>query len=76
MLVRLGIIAATVFLLRPLLSPALAGIEAIEIPLLRITDSHTIGDIGLPAPGEWRPRFRRRTSDIDQTTVTGTLTIG
>jgi copper transport protein len=52
-----------------------AGIEAIEIPLLRITDNHAIGDIGLPAPGEWQVRFKLRTSDIDQTTVTGTFTI-
>jgi copper transport protein len=54
---------------------ASAGIEAIEIPLLRITDNHAIGDIGLPTPGEWQIRFKLRTSDIDQTTVTGTLTI-
>jgi copper transport protein len=55
---------------------ASAGIEAIEIPLLRITENHAIGDIELPTPGEWQLRFKLRTSDIDQTTVTGTLTIG
>jgi copper transport protein len=52
-----------------------AGIEGIEIPLLRITDNHAIGDIGLPAAGDWQLRFTVRTSEIDQSTVTGTVSV-
>lgn len=51
------------------------GIEPIEIPLLRITDFHAIGDIALPAAGEWSFKFTARTSEIDQSTVTMTMTI-
>ncbi|MEU4158115.1 copper resistance protein CopC [Actinoplanes sp. NPDC026670] len=51
------------------------GIEAIEIPLLRITDSHAIGDIGLPQAGEWTFKFTARTSEIDQDTLTMTAKI-
>ncbi|GLY01277.1 transport integral membrane protein [Actinoplanes sp. NBRC 101535] len=51
------------------------GIEPIEIPLLRITDFHAIGDIALPAAGEWTLRFTARTSDIDQENFTATVTI-
>ncbi|MFC4070639.1 copper resistance CopC/CopD family protein [Actinoplanes subglobosus] len=51
------------------------GIEAIEIPLLRITDFHAIGDIGLPQAGEWTFKFTARTSEIDQSTLTMTATI-
>ncbi|GLW30747.1 copper resistance CopC/CopD family protein [Actinoplanes regularis] len=46
------------------------GIEPIEIPLLRITDFHAIGDIALPQAGEWTFKFTARTSDIDQSTFT------
>ncbi|MEV6299652.1 copper resistance protein CopC [Actinoplanes sp. NPDC051861] len=51
------------------------GIEPIEVPLLRITDFHAIGDIALPAAGEWTFKFTARTSDIDQSTLTMTATI-
>ena len=51
------------------------GIEPIEIPLLRITDFHAIGDIGLPMAGEWTFKFTARTSEIDQTNLTMTATI-
>jgi copper transport protein len=51
------------------------GIEPIEIPLLRITDFHSIGDIALPQAGEWTFKFTARTSDIDQSTFTMTATI-
>jgi copper transport protein len=46
------------------------NIEPIEVPLLRITDFHAIGDIALPMAGEWTFKFTLRTSDIDQSTVT------
>ncbi|WP_111648220.1 copper resistance CopC/CopD family protein [Actinoplanes lutulentus] len=51
------------------------GIEPIEIPLLRITDFHAIGDIALPVAGEWTFKFTARTSEIDQSTVTMTATV-
>jgi copper transport protein len=51
------------------------GIEPIEVPLLRITDFHAIGDIALPAAGDWTFKFTVRTSDIDQTTLTMTAKI-
>ncbi|WP_250001551.1 copper resistance CopC/CopD family protein [Actinoplanes sp. M2I2] len=51
------------------------GIEPIEIPLLRITDFHAVGDIALPAAGEWTFKVTARTSDIDQTTLSTTATV-
>ncbi len=51
------------------------GIEPIEIPLLRITDFHAVGDIALPAAGEWTFKVTARTSDIDQSTLSTTATI-
>lgn len=51
------------------------GIEPIQVPLLRITDFHAVGDIALPAAGEWTFKFTVRTSDIDQTTLTMTAKI-
>ena len=52
-----------------------AGIEPIEAPLLRITNNHATGDIGLPRAGDWQLRFILRTSDVDQTTLAGTVTV-
>jgi len=51
------------------------GIEPIQIPLLRITDFHAVGDIALPSPGQWTFKFTARTSDIDQQTLTMTANI-
>ncbi|MBM2618830.1 copper resistance protein CopC [Actinoplanes sp. LDG1-06] len=51
------------------------GIEPIEIPLLRITDFHAVGDIALPAAGEWTFKVTARISDIDQSTLSTTATI-
>ena len=51
------------------------GIEPIEIPLLRITDFHAVGDIALPAAGDWTMKFTVRTSDIDQSTVSMTVKV-
>lgn len=51
------------------------GIEPIPVPLLRITDFHAVGDIALPAPGEWTFKITARTSDIDQSTLSTTATI-
>jgi copper transport protein len=51
------------------------GIEPIDVPLLRITDFHAIGDVALPAPGDWTFKFTVRTSDIDQSTLTMTAKV-
>ncbi|WP_067496713.1 copper resistance protein CopC [Actinoplanes sp. TFC3] len=51
------------------------GIEPIEVPLLRITDFHAVGDIALPAAGDWTFKFTVRTSDIDQSTLSMTVKI-
>jgi copper transport protein len=51
------------------------GIEPIQIPLLRITDFHAIGDIALPQAGQWTFKFTARTSDIDEQTLTMTVAI-
>jgi copper transport protein len=51
------------------------GIEPIEVPLLRITDFHAIGDIALPQAGEWTLKFTVRTSEIDQSNLTMTAKI-
>jgi copper transport protein len=51
------------------------NIEPIEVPLLRITDFHAIGDIALPQAGEWTFRFTVRTSDIDRATFSMTATV-
>jgi copper transport protein len=52
-----------------------AEIEALEIPLLPLTDNHASGEINLPAPGQWEMRFTVRISDIDQATVTATVPV-
>ena len=51
------------------------GIEPIEIPLLRLTDFHAVGDIALPQAGEWTIKVTARTTDIDQSTLSTTVTI-
>jgi copper transport protein len=51
------------------------GIEPIQVPLLRITDFHAIGDIALPQAGEWTFKFTVRTSDIDESTLSMTAKI-
>jgi copper transport protein len=51
------------------------GIEPIEMPLLRITDFHAVGDIALPMAGNWQFKFTVRTSDIDQSNLTANVKI-
>lgn len=51
------------------------GVEPIEIPLVKFTDNHVVGEINLPAPGQWRLRVTARTSDIDQATVSATVPV-
>ena len=52
-----------------------AGIEPIQVPLLKINDNHTIGEITLPNAGSWEFRFTLRISEIDQATVSTTVPI-
>jgi copper transport protein len=52
-----------------------AGIEPIDVPVLKITPDHSTGTIALPAPGDWVFRFTLRTSEIDQDTVAATVPI-
>lgn len=50
-------------------------VEPIKIPLLPLRDNHATGEISLPSAGEWEFRFTIRISDIDQATVSTTVTI-
>ncbi|MFV2102822.1 copper resistance CopC/CopD family protein [Micromonospora sp. LOL_024] len=52
-----------------------AGIEAIQVPLLPLTDNHATGEISLPSAGDWELRVTARTTEIDQATVTATVPI-
>ncbi|HEU4347220.1 MAG TPA: CopD family protein, partial [Actinoplanes sp.] len=51
------------------------NIEPIEVPLLRITDFHAVGDVALPQAGDWTFEFTVRTSDIDRATLSMTAPI-
>jgi copper transport protein len=46
------------------------GIEPIDAVLTSVTDSHEIGQVTLPAAGEWTFSFTLRTTEIDEATVT------
>ncbi len=52
-----------------------AAVEPIQIPLLTITENHTIGTVTLPTPGNWEFRFTLRLTDVDQATVDTTVHI-
>lgn len=52
-----------------------AGVEPIDIPTLKITDNHVTGSINLPTAGDWVLKFTLRTTEIDQDSVTTTVSI-
>jgi copper transport protein len=52
-----------------------AGVEPIDIPLLKLTDNHSTGQVSLPSAGDWQFRFTLRLTEIDQATVTVTVPI-
>jgi len=52
-----------------------AGIEPIEVPLVKLTENHASGYLALPVAGRWEFRFTARTSDIDQATVSATVPV-
>jgi copper transport protein len=52
-----------------------AGVEPIDVPLVRVLDYHSSGAVTLPSAGDWVFRFTLRTSEIDQASVTATVPI-
>ncbi|GAB7040029.1 copper resistance protein CopC [Catenuloplanes niger JCM 9533] len=52
-----------------------AGIEPIDVPMLRVADNHAISEFQLPAAGTWEFKFTLRTTEIDQATVTVTVDV-
>ncbi|MFI5840160.1 copper resistance CopC/CopD family protein [Catenuloplanes sp. NPDC051500] len=52
-----------------------AGVEPIDLPMLRFSPNHAISDFQLPATGSWEFTFTLRTSEIDQATVTVTVDV-
>ncbi|MEV0453875.1 copper resistance CopC/CopD family protein [Catellatospora methionotrophica] len=53
-----------------------AGIEPVDLAMLRLTDNHASAQFVLPTPGRWELRFTLRLSDIDQASVTTTVEVG
>jgi hypothetical protein len=52
-----------------------AGIDPVNAPVLQITDNHAIGQISLPAPGQWQFRFTLRTAGLHQDSVNAEVPI-
>jgi copper transport protein len=52
-----------------------AGVEPIDVPLLKLTDNHATGQFSVPGPGDWKLSLTLRISEIDQATVTVTVPI-
>jgi copper transport protein len=51
------------------------GIEPIDVPVLRITDSHASGTVTLPSVGAWQFSFTLRVTDFDEATVTTVVNV-
>jgi len=56
-------------------APPSAGIDLVDVPLLKINDNHATGAAALPAAGQWRFQFTFRTPEIDQDSVTAQVPI-
>jgi copper transport protein len=54
---------------------ASAGLERVDIPLLTITQNHSIGTVVLPTAGSWEFSFTLRVSDVDRDTVSTTVQV-
>ncbi|WP_117209934.1 copper resistance CopC/CopD family protein [Allorhizocola rhizosphaerae] len=52
-----------------------AGVEPVDVPMLRLTDSHATGSTSIPTAGDWVFKFTLRTTEIDQDSVTTTIKI-
>ncbi|MEV6924162.1 copper resistance protein CopC [Dactylosporangium sp. NPDC051485] len=46
------------------------GIEPLTVPLLAVSDDHSIGQVSLVTAGTWEFKFTARVDDLNQTTVT------
>jgi copper transport protein len=44
-------------------------IEAVDVPLIKISDDHASGQVNFLAPGDWQLTFTLRISEIDEATV-------
>ncbi len=53
-----------------------AGIEPITVDVLALEPHHGSAEIHFPVAGEWTLRISARTSEIDRSTATTTVTIG
>jgi hypothetical protein len=45
------------------------------VPIVELAENHGIGQITLPAPGAWTFTCTLRVSEVDEDTVTTTLSI-
>ena len=52
-----------------------AGVEPIDVPLLKLTDNHATGQFTVPTAGDWELRLTLRLSEIDQATVSVTVPV-
>jgi copper transport protein len=52
-----------------------AGVEPLDVPLLKLTDNHATGQIAVPTAGDWELRLTLRISEIDEATVSVTVPI-
>jgi hypothetical protein len=44
-----------------------AGIELVDVPVLKINDNHPAGSVALPAAGQWRFQFTLRIRRLTRT---------
>jgi copper transport protein len=56
-------------------TPADGSLEAMDIPVLPITDDHAVAEPSFPSAGMWNLRFTLRISEVDQATVTQSVRI-
>ncbi|GAB7043762.1 MULTISPECIES: copper resistance CopC/CopD family protein [Catenuloplanes] len=52
-----------------------AGLEPIDAPMAILDESHGLGPVNFPLPGEWTVKFTIRISEIDQATVSGVVNV-
>ncbi|MEU8001470.1 copper resistance protein CopC [Catellatospora sp. NPDC049111] len=52
-----------------------AGIEPVNLAMIKLTDNHASAQFAMPTPGQWELRFTLRFSDIDQESVGTTVTV-
>jgi copper transport protein len=52
-----------------------ADLDALEVPLLKLTDNHAFGEMALSVAGDWEFRFTLRVSEVDQASVEVTVPI-